>query len=138
MIERLFLQIAQVGALFTLALGGYAVAAAGGPLKIRDLKLFPDTEKGHFGTPHKGYELPADQKRQLFILVFDKTAAGQQAVQSRRITDEQEVQWLAAIGLLYRQCGGCFDHLFRSVISAHGVDNNRDRGFGYVILGDVA
>jgi hypothetical protein len=79
MIERLFLQIAQVGALFTLALGGYAVAAAGAPLKIRDLKLFPDTEKGHFGTPHKGYELPADQKRQLFILVFDKTAAGQQA-----------------------------------------------------------
>ena len=62
----------------------------------------------------------------------------QQLVQSRRITDEQEMQRLATIGLFYRQRGGCLDHLFGSVITAHGVDNNRDRGFGYVILGDVA
>ena len=76
--QRLFFLVAQVGSLITLAVGGFA-AAAGTPLKIRDLKLFPDTEKGHFGTPVKGYELPADQKRQLFILYFDKSAAGQQA-----------------------------------------------------------
>lgn len=80
MMHRLFVLVAQVGSLITLAVGGFAAAAAAGtPLKIRDLKLFPDTDKGHFGTPVNGHELPADQKRQLFILYFDKSAAGQQA-----------------------------------------------------------
>ena len=80
MMHRLFVLVAQVGSLITLAAGGFAAAAAAGaPLKIRDLKLFPDTDKGHFGTPVNGHELPADQKRQLFILYFDKSAAGQQA-----------------------------------------------------------
>lgn len=76
MMKSLVLWIAQL-ALSMVVLGGYAVATEE-PLKVRDFKLFPDTDKGHYGTPLKGYELQSEQKRQLFILYFDKTAVGQQ------------------------------------------------------------
>lgn len=49
-------------------------------LKVTDLKLFPDTPKGHFAKPLDGYEFPASQQRQLAIVYFAKSAAGQKVV----------------------------------------------------------
>lgn len=41
------------------------------------MKLFPDTQKGHFGTPLPGLAFAETQQRQLLLIVFDKAAAGQ-------------------------------------------------------------
>lgn len=68
-----------VGLFITLALGVRTQAAAASPaaIKLTGLKLFPDTPKGHFGEPLPAQDFLASQKRQLFILYFDKTGAGQ-------------------------------------------------------------
>lgn len=54
-----------------------AAPASPAPIKLTGLKLFPDTPKGHFAEPLPGYDFQANQKRQLYILLFDKTGAGQ-------------------------------------------------------------